>query len=593
MTMPPMVGFRRLTQPQDAGPEPAGRSELDPGTTTALVALALFLVVAIVTVYPALRVPGAWPVGHDTTFAFARSEILAEHLRNGDLFPVWSSSDAYGLGTPSPLYYHKLLFYVAAAFLLLGLPLKGAVAGTLIFFLVVGMVGMRLALLRLNVSSALANIGAIALAWSSYTFTDWLVRGALPDFAAMMLVPWLLWWALGLVIHRRFGLSVVPVLSLMYLAHNVIALLAMVVVAGAVLVALIEARERLALLRRAAIAGALVAAFIGPQLRLNAMFSPDYDINQILPEQWQPKNQLRPFGEYFLDRSYNWTTNDPWDYTVCVGWALWVALAAVLVVRARGRRNERARLADPGTFLARPEMFLLCLLTVYMAVQTPMFVFVYEFSYLRFVQFPWRSMALVTPVLILLVLSLAHRSLPREARLPACSVLLAGIFAASPILAVKAPTFDVALRTKGHFVAHQNATLGNAILVVGEYLPVVHQSGRRLTPSEVMTIYSEFARRGSVTQVLSGVCRVEDGRREFEGGARTFAVDCAGASAIALPVSYNRFSTVTIAGEESGYRRLDDDPRLIVDLPAGTRGELRIELPTLRRVVPAALGFGQ
>src|SRR4051812_30711815 len=78
-----------------------------------VIALALFtLVVVLVSLRPVLHAAG-WPVNHDGAKMFFRTQVFASHFSQGDLFPVWSGSDAFGLGTPMPTYYQRLYFSLA------------------------------------------------------------------------------------------------------------------------------------------------------------------------------------------------------------------------------------------------------------------------------------------------------------------------------------------------------------------------------------------------------------------------------------------------------------------------------------------------
>ena len=69
--------------------------------TLAAVALILLIV---------FRLAG-WPIGQAFGNYLLLVRIYAVHFRHLDFFPVWSSSDAYGMGTPVLLYYHKTYFY--------------------------------------------------------------------------------------------------------------------------------------------------------------------------------------------------------------------------------------------------------------------------------------------------------------------------------------------------------------------------------------------------------------------------------------------------------------------------------------------------
>jgi len=122
-------------------------------------------------------------------------QLYAAHFRHLDFFPVWSSSDAYGLGSPVLLYYNRAFFYLAGLIYVLMGGLKLSVVGTVAIFLAIGAYGMRRALGVVTNSRLLCAVGSVGFLFTNYVFTDWLwPRGDLAEFSALMIVPWLPYW---------------------------------------------------------------------------------------------------------------------------------------------------------------------------------------------------------------------------------------------------------------------------------------------------------------------------------------------------------------------------------------------------------------
>ena len=145
------------------------------------------------------RLPrSGWPLNQGTTGPLLLVQMYTAHFRHLDFFPVWSSSDGIGMGTPILLYYHRLFFYIAGLiYLVAGHGLKESRA-YLAIFLVVGAYGMRRALGVVTKSKLLLVAGSIGFLFTNYGFTDWLdPRGDLSEFCGLMLVPWLLYWCLN------------------------------------------------------------------------------------------------------------------------------------------------------------------------------------------------------------------------------------------------------------------------------------------------------------------------------------------------------------------------------------------------------------
>ena len=104
--------------------------------------IALFVAVATVTTHHLWGASG-WPQNHEATTFAVRTQIYADHLRAGDLLPVWSSRDNGGLGSPQPALYHKLFYLTAGSLRVAGASLKNALVLATVAFLVIGAAGTR------------------------------------------------------------------------------------------------------------------------------------------------------------------------------------------------------------------------------------------------------------------------------------------------------------------------------------------------------------------------------------------------------------------------------------------------------------------
>src|SRR4051794_14233030 len=123
--------------------------------------------------------------------AFAqRTLVYARHLQQFDLVPIWSSADASGFGSPMPLFYHRLFYLLAAPLLLVTASAKSATLVTLAIVLVVGAWGMYRLVRTLGGGALAASVAGVCLIAANYTVTNWLVRGAVAELTAAMIVPW-------------------------------------------------------------------------------------------------------------------------------------------------------------------------------------------------------------------------------------------------------------------------------------------------------------------------------------------------------------------------------------------------------------------
>lgn len=156
-----------------------------------LLTVASLLILAGLALSNVLAAEG-WPKNHENNSFFLRSIIYAEHMQQGDFFPIWSSVDNYGAGSPQPAMYHKLFYLFTGLIILISGSTKFSIVMTLWISLFMGAFGVYILSRELGCSRLLAWAGATMLIFSNYTITNWLVRGAMAEFLAAMLVPYVL-----------------------------------------------------------------------------------------------------------------------------------------------------------------------------------------------------------------------------------------------------------------------------------------------------------------------------------------------------------------------------------------------------------------
>ena len=243
----------------------------------------VFLAAVLATAALSLTLVGrraGWPVGQTPPDPML-VQIYAAHIRHGDLFPVWSSSDVFGMGSPVTLYYQKAFFFLGGLiFILLGGSLKATLVLTLGLFMLVGAYGMRKALGVVTDSPLLRTVGAMAFLLSNWMFSDWLIRGDLAEFSALMMIPWLVWWCLTLVKDGRLSLAIVPIMVALVWAHLAIAVASvfLLIITSVAFMVLYQMAGLRSVARRLVFAvGATVlilAPFTLAQLKMGANYDP-------------------------------------------------------------------------------------------------------------------------------------------------------------------------------------------------------------------------------------------------------------------------------------------------------------------------------
>jgi hypothetical protein len=131
-----------------------------------------------------------WPDTPDGWLHLQRVRALAEALQAGVLYPRWFPDFSFGYGYPVLNYYAPGFYYGPALLVLGGLDVTTAVRLTLGLLFAVSALGMYL-FLRLWTDVLPALLGTVLFLVFPYRLYDLFVRGALPEFAAFLWLPWI------------------------------------------------------------------------------------------------------------------------------------------------------------------------------------------------------------------------------------------------------------------------------------------------------------------------------------------------------------------------------------------------------------------
>ena len=356
------------------------------------------LVLCAAVLAPIAARPG-WPAAHDGHPLFQRVEAFRRELAAGNAWPLWAPFANNGHGMPMPLFYHRL-FNTAAGLLALMLGTVAAVKVALGLALAVGAAGMVAAAEELDCPPWLRFWSGAFLLLAHYTFTNWLVRGAAAEVTAGMLVPWAIAACLRMQSGKPFGARLGATMALLFYAHVAICLYTGVLVAIAALCCAVKRRATPAAAARylgrglgAAVAIPVVVA--GPVAAAIWLVGPEFRIDRF--RVYLPQDQIASWRRLLIDE-FPWGTT--WHGgSIEIGRYL---LAALVVVGALALiRGARVRVA-PLAFLAAS-----CL--AYVGLQLPQAAQLYRAArILQILQFPWRLLVFVTPLVILLVAELAR-----------------------------------------------------------------------------------------------------------------------------------------------------------------------------------------
>lgn len=380
--------------------------------------LGIFLVLFVVSGLSLvlLFIAQDWPVNHESDSFFLRTMVYADHMRQGDFFPVWSAADNFGFGSPQPLWYHKLFYLVSGTFyLFLGIS-KQSVIFALWFFLLIGSVGMYVLARTIGFSRVEALCAGIMLILANYTITNWLIRGAMAELSGAMLVPWCIHAYINLIKQKyndffaSFYLGLI--VALIYFSHSVLAyfLVLLLCVTSVILICTRKISINRNLIVRVLLAAIIFAVIIAPFLLIIHSISKDYDLTRILPPFFLPENQFRPFRRYFWNR---WTWGKGiHDITLQLDKPV-LLMSVTGIIYAIVLRWKKIVVKWNITL---ESIVIGSLIILPFILQTKRTIPFYRyFPGANFIQFPWRLMAIITPMLILFSIMIWRFLSPKKA----------------------------------------------------------------------------------------------------------------------------------------------------------------------------------
>lgn len=531
---------------------------------------------ALLTLHPLWGSEG-WPGNHEYQNFVVRLQVYVEHLALGDPFPIWSSTDTQGLGSPQPLYYHKLFYLVAASLSgLLAGHVKAALILSLLVFLTAGAFGVRALMLELDGSPLAAAGAGLALISANYTVTNWLVRGALAELSAAMLVPWALLYFQRSVRTSRVPWGLGLSLGLLFLAHSVICYYLCLLFAVATLVLGISGQvpwRRVAVGPVLATAG-LAVALTAPYVAVMTALAGQFDMGRIVPPAYHPTSRFHPLAEYLFDRTWHW--GERWDrYTVQLDVPLTAAIVAALAALVLVRRTPAGRGPTGGGNRLAPMLPLALVAVLCVVLQTRLSAPFYDmFPGAKYLQFPWRLLGVITPIAIVSALWLPERVFaPRLARAAVVGCVAAMVLSSGVWAPIRYP------RLEGF--GQVPATVDFS--AYGEYLP---RAMRSVAPP-AWRILADADGAG---------CRIErlDGTPREVLTAR-YRARCSGAAAVPLPLvgtTLHRITVSSTAGptRASACTAAEAYPGLCTVLLQAGESLVTVEMPRFGLFLPVAWG---
>ena len=552
--------------------------------------LVLFLAAAAISLQPVLARAG-WPINHEMLSWKFRTLVYAFHIAQGDVLPVWSSEDFHGLGTPLPFFYHKLFYLVSGPLFLIFGSIKVSIVLALGFFLVVGAAGIYRSLRSLGLSPAGAALVAAALPFQSYTLFDWLVRGAMAEFSACMIVPWVLFSIITVLRETRLPWHLFSNLLLLGLAHSVLGFLAGLLALPAICVTFWRSRRggAAAEAKKMLIAVAACGLFLAPWLLTYLRLTQYYDVSVVATGFYHPAYLFRDFLDTYV-LSWSWIHQGQrgrWGAQLSPETLVLLVATLIGVVWAVASRGRRF-LADEPALCFLLAALLACVL-LQLSFTAPVYGVV---PGLRFIQFPWRLLGFEQVLALLLIgWGVARWEAARPgwtARALPLTFLLVAVLGSRGFEYIVSPWFRASVLE--HVVAPGAAPGAPGI---GEYLPEITLPGDSGTRNRQR-------RDRRYKKILAGLQENDvsfaprEARRRCRGSALPrqrhepltleYRAECPIAATLIVKHDYSGLERVHVRSD-GRWRPVDayrtpEDPRIRLDLPSG-EVEVRVRLPRL------------
>lgn len=143
---------------------------------------------ASIAIIPLLNI--GWFPSHESLNPVSRVFALAYEINEGDLYPRWLSLANARQGTPMFNYYSPAAYLIPAYLTALGIPILVAMKLMVWLVFLAGGIGMYL-WTKPHTRHSGAMVAAVVYMYTPYHFVDLFVRGALAEFTALALLPYL------------------------------------------------------------------------------------------------------------------------------------------------------------------------------------------------------------------------------------------------------------------------------------------------------------------------------------------------------------------------------------------------------------------
>lgn len=234
------------------------------GKKAFLIELLLLVIITVPAYFSLLN--GSYFSMHDDQH-IARLYLLDQGIRQGNIYPRWVGGLGFGYGYPLYNFYPPFIYYIAEAFHLIGLSYIWSIKLVFMLGFLSGALGIYLLTKKLTGHKIAAYLSSVLFTYFFYHAVLIYVRGALAEFIAFSILPFIFLTFNNLANKPSwknsiwFGL----IMALLTITHPFIAFPSVFFMAGFFIFYLLKTKEKLDFVKKT-----VVAVLIG--LSLSAFF---------------------------------------------------------------------------------------------------------------------------------------------------------------------------------------------------------------------------------------------------------------------------------------------------------------------------------
>ncbi|NET60512.1 MAG: hypothetical protein F6K47_31555 [Symploca sp. SIO2E6] len=327
------------------------------------------------------------------------------------------------------------------------------------------------------------------LIFANYSFTDWLIRGAMAEFSAFMLIPWLLYYGIKVIRGESLsGIGLGLVTSLLFFAHSMIFYYGMLPIIVIFALSFWDGQGKFSFLKQSVINLVLFWGLLLINISIYALaiilIKPDFNLGALITV-IDISKQFTSFFDYLVYTKFDWGHTGG-GYSVELGRGITVTLILTGIIIRIAINKSKFNLKIPQE-KNKILIFLILSTIIFVHLQFPLALWFYKLiPGAAYLQFPWRLLTFLTPILILLLCERLEFLAAIESSISTgkfCQLVLIFIVVHQILFGINAQNvqYEILSPEEIKLAINQN-NLAQGLIFAGEYLPKDIQAVPEMKP---------------------------------------------------------------------------------------------------------------